>query len=187
MASLNSLISFKTMNIARSIIALSLALSSTSALAQNRPLLELMVERLLNNQMPKVLLTANNIPWSGGNMNVVITKTGQARLNENSRDVLLDLPIEAHLKGAMKQAVGPLEIDMNCEVKFQSLAKVKLAPTLRRGKLVSSSDVVIPVPPVNANCDGVSLPVAPALKIFIEQNSSHLEADINKMVEKYLN
>lgn len=171
----------------RYFIAIVCILSSSNALSQNRPLLELMVERLVNNQLPKVLLTANNVRWSGGSMNVVITKTGGAKLNENTRDVLLDLPIEAHLKGGMKQAVGPLAIDMNCEVKFQSIAKVKLQPAMRRGKLVSQSDVVIPVPPVNADCDGMSLPAGPALQVLIDQNTPHLEAEVNKMVEKYLN
>lgn len=171
----------------RYLIAILLIISSSSALSKNRPLLELMVERLLNNQMPKVLLTANNVRWNGGAMNVVIKKRGGAKLSENTQDILLNLPIEAHLKGGMKQRVGPLDIDMNCEVKFQSIAKVKLKPFMRQHKLVSKSNVVIPVPPVNADCDGMSLPVGPALQVLIDQNTPLLEAEVNKMVEKYLN
>lgn len=169
-------------------IAIFTFLLPSTSIANNRSMLEVMVERLVNKQMPKVLLTANDVQWNAGTMNIVITKTGSANLKEAAKKLFVKLPIEVQLQGRMKQAVGPLEIDMNCKVHFQSIADIQLMPQFgAKGKLVSQSKVSIPVPPVDADCEGISLPAAATLQLLIDQNTPNFEKEINKMVEKHLN
>jgi hypothetical protein len=167
-------------------IFISLALTAPAAEA-SRDITEVLLERAFNKQLPPTLITASNIDLQSGKFDIVVTRQGQAVLNSSATNLLLALPINVHLVGKMRQTIGPLDVDLKCDAKFNTNAGILLIPTLQQNMIRSNSKVTIPVPPVNANCDGLILPVAPLLQAIIDEQAKSLEKRINELLEQQVN
>jgi hypothetical protein len=152
-----------------------------------RDITEILLERAFNKQLPPTLITASDIDLQSGKFDIVVTRQGQAVLNSSATKLLLALPINVHLVGKMRQTIGPLDVDLKCDAQFDTEAGILLMPRLQQNVIRSDSKVTIPVPPVNANCDGLVLPVAPLLQAIIDEQSKALEMRINEMLEKQVN
>ena len=145
-----------------------------------------LMKRLIDKHIPAVLHEAVDQPWTDGTFTLRLFKAGSPDVKGDEKNLTLGLPIRAELSGHAKKDLGVAKIDIKCQAKFVTRAQVAVVPTFSLGKTTAKSEIDLPIPPVMAQCDGISIPVDAVLTSLVEASKLQWQADIDKAMNEQL-
>ncbi len=147
--------------------------------------LNTLLEHIVSKQLSQTLFTAKDIPWQYGHYNLHITKQGQAGIKSDVKTITAKLPLKIQLSGRVKQELFGQEIDIACETEFETTSEMVFKPIY--GETLSSElNMQIPIPETELDCQGIRLPIKPALEQLIAKEKPTWEADASVELNKRL-
>lgn len=145
-----------------------------------------LLTHLLNQQLNKPLVEVDGIPWPAGTYGIRISPAGAASIDSIASSVEISLPLQTQINGKINQDLGFTKVEMDCKSNFNHIGKIKLTPTFSGQNVTFVSQVSLPIPPVNADCGGVTFPVQDALMQMVAANKTQWEKEINQaLVEQF--
>lgn len=147
--------------------------------------LNTLLEHIISKQLSQTLFTAKDIPWQYGHYNLHITKLGNAGIHSDKETITAELPLKIQLSGRVKQKLFGQEIDIACETEFETTSEMVFKPIFGES-LSSELDMQIPIPETELDCQGLKLPIKPALEQLIAKEKPTWEADASVELNKRL-
>ncbi|MBB6520169.1 DUF4403 family protein [Pseudoteredinibacter isoporae] len=147
--------------------------------------LNTLIERVLSKQLPEVLFHAKDIPWQYGHYNLHISKAGDAGIGSGPETITAKLPLKVQLSGKVKQKLFGQEIDIDCTTEFETNSEMIFKPVFAE-TLSSKLDMQIPIPETELDCQGLKLPIKPALEQLIAKEKPEWEAQAEAELKKRL-
>lgn len=161
---------------------------STHSFADKLSSSELIFERMINQNMPLVIINAKDVKTDIGVINAKITRTGKISLSDTAKPASFSFPMAVTLNANIKQNLGAMVIDLQCASQFNTKGLIKITPAVNGQEFVTTTVVDIPVPEgVEADCKGIRLPVTAPLRNLIAQQKIQLEQAIDARLKEELN
>lgn len=158
---------------------------SAANLSFGETALNSLLERVLSKQLPEVLFNAKDIPWQYGHYNLHISKAGEAGIGSNTDTITAKLPLKVQLSGKVKQKLFGQDIDIDCQTEFETNSEMIFKPIFAE-TLSSELDMQIPIPETELDCQGLKLPIKPALEQLIAKEKPEWEAQAEAELKKRL-
>ena len=151
-------------------VFLSLVLLPNLSSAGNVVLTDKLLASLLNKHLPATLFQVANIPWQAGTYGLKMDKLGAATISSSDSIVTIKIPVKTRLSGNVNQDLGITKVALKCQAEFLSEGTLELQPTFSSQGVEFKSTVDFPIPPVQANCDGIQFPVENVLRNMVKNN-----------------
>lgn len=136
---------------------------------------------LLESNLPRPVYQQDNNPWPGGSYTVEVFKEGSPRVVSGEQSIYVEMPLRIVIVG--NAASEFLRFRMACNASFVTTGAVKFTP----GEATTlNSEITLPIPPVQATCDNMQLPVDTYLKAFVAQNKRQWELQIDRELHDWL-
>lgn len=160
---------------------------SANAAAVSESVTDKLLTHLLNQQLQQPLLKVDGIPWPAGTYGITISPAGVANINSVAKSVEIGIPLQTRIVGKVSQDLGFTKVAMDCKSGFDHIGQLKLTPNFKGQKVTFVSELNLPIPPVNAECGGMSFPVQDVLKQLVAANKLQWEKDINQVLAEQFN
>lgn len=142
-----------------------------------------MTELLDRHTQGRVYEQANN-PWPGGNFKIEVYKDGEPRVTSGLHSIHLQMPLEVRISG--DAASSFLQMKLACTSRFTTIGEVELTPRTAGRVEQLSSNITLPIPPAEADCGTMKLPIDAYLKAVVAQSKPKWEQDIDKKLNDWL-
>lgn len=160
---------------------------SINVMATEVGITDKLLTRLLNQQLQAPLLKVDDLPWPAGTYGISISRMGDAKLTSGANSIEIAIPLQTKIAGNINQDLGFTKVALNCQSQFDHMGQLHLTPTFSSGKVTFVSDLKLPIPPVDADCGGVTFPVQEALLQLVAANKLQWESEINQALMKQFN
>lgn len=145
-----------------------------------------LVTRTLEKNLPEVLYDKADIPWDYGVYTLKISKAGQGVFKSNSNTLNGELPIHVALSGkAEKEIFGSL-LKMDCEGQFNTTGALVITPLFDKDLVESDILINVPIPEAMLNCQGLQIPIKIPLEQLLADEKPKWEKRIKTEVDNIL-
>ncbi len=167
--------------------SIQLALLPVLAQAMDTGLTDKLLAHLLNQNLAEILMKAVDIPWNAGTYGITISKSGDALLDSDQAKVRVKIPLQTAIIGKVDQDLGFTRVVLNCKSRFDHIGTLLIEPVFSPQGVKFKSSLDLPIPPTQANCDGVVLPLTAVLQQLVKNNKLQWEAKIDEVFNKQFN
>ena len=161
------------------------AVLATCLIARPAQAADLLSDRLLMEALerhaPAELYRQADNPWPGGGYNLTVFKQGKPAIESRADRITFKVPLRIVLDGAMQNAL--VQVKLACKASFNTVGEIELKPASAGTLVPLRSSLTLPVPPTNADCNGVSLPVHAYISALVQQKrvewQNRIDAEVN--------
>lgn len=147
-------------------------------------MVENIIEVVIENNLPYLLYEHTNQKWQLGLYNLKITRLGKPTFLSSKKHINLSFPVEANIESKINKIIFGTNINIDCKNKFVTEANIKITPTLKANQSTSVVKISVNIPPTNLNCDGLKMPIKPALDALIQTQTKSWEQDIESTINQ---
>lgn len=133
---------------------------------------------------PSVLFEKPNNRWPGGEYSLKILKEGRPAIQSSHDAVQISLPVRVNIEGVVASEL--LQIKTRCRSSFQTPAQVKLTRAPASSEYRVISDVTVSIPPTQADCNGVTLPIDGVLRALVATQEIQWEKKIDSEIHAWM-
>lgn len=150
-----------------------MSLWSGSVLAEN--IAVKMLDRIMEQKLPSVLYQHKDKPWELGVYSLTVKKNGMPSFAITDTQLQAKLPLEVTINARVDRNIFGTKVTSVCNSHFSTHGSVNITPELK--PLNSQAKVIITVPIANPqlDCDGLLIPIKPALEQLIAHNKTEWE------------
>jgi hypothetical protein len=159
---------------------LALSLVSIAAFAAETAVTEKLLSRLLNQNLHGNLFEARNLPWQAGSYGLTINRAGDANISSANGAIKITVPLQTSIVGNIDQDLGFTKVALDCSSQFNNIGELLVTPSFTAQEVKFAVDLKLPIPPVNADCGGISFPITTFLQQLVANNKSQWEQDIRQ-------
>ncbi len=156
-----------------SIVLITISLWSSSVLAEN--IAAKVLDRIMAQKLPVVLYEHKEKPWELGIYSLTVRKNGVPSSTITDTQLRTRLPLEVTINARVERDIFGTRISSACDSRFLTDGIMNITPELK--PLNSQAKVVITVPMADPqlDCDGLLIPIKPALEQLIAYNKAEWE------------
>lgn len=139
-----------------------------------------LIVTLVDKHLPKVLHQERSSPWQMGSYDLIVSKTGGAIFSSTHQFLSLTIPIKVLMTGQVNKTLFGQKILLNCSSEFATEARLDVEPTINPPESNASVEVLVPVPEVNLNCEGLKVPIKPLLEQLVATKKQEWQRQLEK-------
>jgi len=146
-----------------------------------------LIEIVIEKNLPYLLYEHTDKKWDMGIYSLKIERLGKSSFVSTNTYINLAFPVKAKINGKIKNNLFGTKITIDCKSKFVTEANIKITPTIKAANSISKVTVSISIPPTNLNCDGLNIPIKPALEALIQEKKKAWEQDLETNINNLFN
>lgn len=150
---------------------------------QSDRLTDMLLAHAIYANAPDVLFERADNEWPGGRYSLSILKDGRPEVLSSMDQVDTLIPVQVDISGEVASEL--LQVKARCHSSFQTLVQVQLVRRLVQGEREIQSDVTFPVPPVKADCGGLSIPIDSILSALVATQELQWEKKIDTEINAW--
>jgi hypothetical protein len=148
-------------------------------------IVENLIEIVIEKNLPYLLYQHTDKQWDMGIYSLKIERLAKSDFVSTDTHINLSFPVQAKIDGKIKKTLFGTKIAIDCESKFVTEAKIKITPTIKAENSKSKVILSLKVPPTNLDCDGLNIPIQPALEALIQDKKKAWEQDLETNINNF--